>query len=701
MAIQIKGNDWLVEVESTVEGIYVKSGFFGQVRLEPSEIFTLRLKDCNRDRELRLTSRSAFGSVKTEQSDGKIDFYFSQYPEVPDVSVTITASYDETGISWTGDVQNHNQNWSAMELSYPTPILMAKDRDFFEPAESGQVIHNIGNDGVFAAEVPEKIMTYPSRKCCMQYFAVYGQESGIYLGIHDGSAASKEIRLTCPDGKLGIGVRFYGIGASLVANSFALRGSSRWQILHGDWYDASMIYSSFVQKEASWLPQTGVDGRPDTENRYKDIAFWVMDAMPNTPEQGENCPKNLTSDSDKATPDYWYERPIQLKKELGIPIAYHIYNWHETPFNLDYPHYHAKKEFLEKREEFRENGLYVMPYINAVSWEMLDAEEGYEVNYANTGKYGVVIKEDGFERFSNYPQVKKSGEGSHLAPICPTFRRWWEIMDEVSRYLVDDLKVEGVYYDQVSAHAGFPCYSKTHGHLPGGGSYWAEEYTAMMQKIRERKNHGFCFSECNAEPYMKGFDGYLTWTWVCAGEVPAFSAVYAGYIVMLGRNLDGTKKEDDAYFRYAVARSLLFGQQIGWCKSDVFENEKKIGFLKTVVKIRHDYATFFRSSRMCRPPKVTSSGKATIASPALWYKTPIKMEPVEGAAWRSYDGTKVVIFLTNSSEKELQYNFSFLPDEYGVNKKNLPDGFCFDGKKVTATGAIPPLSCLTWTLAKE
>ena len=77
------------------------------------------------------------------------------------------------------------------------------------------------------------------------------------------------------------------------------------------------------------------------------------------------------------------------------------------------------------------------------------------------------------------------------------------------------------------------------------------------------------------------------------------------------------------------------------------------------------------------------------------------MEPVEGAAWRSYDGTKVVIFLTNSSEKELQYTFSFLPDEYGVNKKNLPDGFCFDGKKVTATGTIPPLSCLTWTLVKE
>ncbi len=42
-------------------------------------------------------------------------------------------------------------------------------------------------------------------------------------------------------------------------------------------------------------------------------------------------------------------------------------------------------------------------------------------------------------------------------------------------------------------------------------------------------------TECNAEPFLKWFDGYLTWHWQYDGQVPAFPAIYGGAIQMFGR----------------------------------------------------------------------------------------------------------------------------------------------------------------------
>ena len=690
-----KGTNWQTELYTDAKSAYIAGGYFGEAKIAPSDVFRLRMKNVENGEVKYLGSRENFLSLDVVQDDNCVTLNFSNCEACPDITVTIKAVYDNEGISWSGGIQNRSSLWSAMELSYPTPLIIADGMDFFLPAESGQVVKNVGDKSIFDLHVEEKLIGYPSRKCCMQYFAVYGKESGIYLGIHDGSAAAKEIGMTHKEGNLGIAVRFCGIGATLPANSFELRGVSRWQYMTGDWFDASMIYREFVKKEASWLPETGPDGRPDTENRFKDIPMWIMDAMPNTPEQGDNCPKNLTSDLDASTPDYWYERPIRLRKELGVPVSYHIYNWHETPFNLEYPHYHSKKDLIDKMEMLKQNGLYVMPYINAVAWEMYDIEEGHEVNFENTGKYGALIKEDGDIRLTKYPQVKKSGKVSHLVPICPCFRTWWDIIDKVSEYMVDEMKVDGVYYDQIAAYTGYPCYSRDHGHLPGGGSYWAEEYTAMMQKIRERKNHGFCFSECNSESYMKGFDGYLTWTWVCSGEVPAFAAVYAGYIVMLGRSLDGIKKEDVDYFRTNVARSLLSGIQIGWCKSDVVDNPKKFDFLKKIVHLRHEYSVFFRSATMCRPPVVKTTKQPLHISPALWFKGPISAEQVQSAAWKSYDGKKVVLFVTSICEQEADCEISFSAKEYGVDTNALPNGFSLSGDRVVYKGTLAPTQCFS------
>ena len=688
--MKLKGQDWCLELKMNDGGMVIADGYFGQAKLAEHEIFKLRMKKVENGEELFLSSDKDWGCVTCSDEDGRYELSFSSCELCPDLSVVVTAVCDDEGISWGGEVKNENEQWSAMELTYPMPLVEGKDMSLFVPEEGGQVVKNAAQPEIFAEQLQEKKIPYPSRRCSMQFFAVYGDESGIYLGIHDGSAAAKEILLSECEYKLGIEAKFYGIGASLAKNSFELRGTCRWQVIHGDWYDAALLYRAFVQKEAFWLPETGPDGNPETENRFKDLPFWVQSGIYNPPLNEDKTP-NLNWEDPDDIANAWCDRAIELQKELGVPIGMHLYNWHYNRFDTDYPHFKARKACVERIAKLHDNNVLVVPYINGISWEMGDGDEGFEVNYENTGKKGVAIKEDGSERYTLYANTQKNGTGSRLAPMCPTFKTWWDIMDKVSEHITDEVGMDGVYYDQITAHAGFPCYSHDHGHLPGGGSYWAEGYIAMMQKIRQRKSHGFCFSESTSESYMKGLDGLLSWTWACNGEVPAFSTVYAGYTVLLGR----TFNQDDGYFRYAMARSLLYGQQLGWCGPNaVLGNAERLEFLKKLVRMRYEHAAFFRSATMCRPPKVTTNKQPLVVPPPLWFRAKIEAPVVDSTAWKSYDGKKIIVFVTNIATEDCEYSLSFSASEYGIDTEHLPSGFVLDGDRVTYNGTIPAVHCL-------
>jgi hypothetical protein len=70
-------------------------------------------------------------------------------------------------------------------------------------------------------------------------------------------------------------------------------------------------------------------------------------------------------------------------------------------------------------------------------------------------------------------------------------------------------------------------------------------------------------TECNAEPFICWFDGYLTWHWQHNGQVPAFPAVYGGTIQMFGRAYRGGATKELA-LRMKAGQQLVFGEQIGW-----------------------------------------------------------------------------------------------------------------------------------------
>jgi len=628
-------------------GIVFRDGFLGDFRVLPSPVFQMTVENSSGE-SFSADSAEGWQVVRHVIKDNFIKLWFSDSGKFGDITVVVTGKPDETGFSWYVDVINDSPDYSVVSVTYPMPRLSAAPLHIFEPDGCGKVIMNTEKEK-YSFRHP-----YPHPCAAMQYLAAWSEKSGIYFGIHDPKGSMKNLSAAAEGGEIVMNAAFHGIGAGNMANSFSLGGCARWQVFEGDWYDAALIYREFVMNHAEWLP---VKGRPDTPDRFKEVAFWIADYIPNSESQRDARPMVLAAISEKFGKDYWFEAPIELRRELGVPIAYHVYNWHEIPFNIDYPHFLPPREkFLDGFKKLQENGVYVLPYINAVSWEMKDGDDGFEENFQNTGIHGATINPDGSIYNVVYPQKKADGEVSHLATICPSFPRWHTVIRDVARELEEKYGVDGVYFDEIAANEPHPCRNREHAHLPGGGSYWSDGYNLMMEKIAATKRPGsFYFTEDNGEPYMKSFDGYLTWIWRFENDVPAFPLIYAGYIQMVGRYTDGKNRENDMLFRYHLAESLLFGQQLGWLNANIVYNKPRLAFLRKIARARWENTKVFNEGHLLRPPTVQCD------------LAPVDhMRQVVAGVWQLDDNSRTVLFCVNISEEKANAVLRLHPNEYGV-----------------------------------
>ena len=661
MEHSIKTNNFSVIFEITDHCASIKKGIFGDITLLRSPIFSATIERLSDKEEFCISSESNWQNVTINNKS----FIFNTPESYGDITFILTPKADKNGISWFTEIKNCSEEYSVISVDYPIPKVTADNFNMFVPSCSGRVIADIGNIGFKMKD------TYPHHYSSMQYFAYYGKASGIYLGIHEKDACMKDFIINAENGTSDLTVRFFAIGAGQKANCFSLGGYVRWEFFSGDWFDATMIYKSFVHQYAKWLPKIDENGRLDTPQKIKDIAYWIVEYMPNSPEQRDVRPKKLGAVSHLYGKDYWFEAPIELQKRLNVPIGYHIYNWHNNPFNINYPHFTPKDEYYRGLAQLKGKDINVMPYINGVSWETHDADEGFDINFENTGKYGAALDKWGNPITVSYPQKKVNGEDTQLSPMCPSFPQWREIVKNLARKLENEMDVDGIYFDEIAAHNPHPCRSEKHGHLPGGGSYWTDGYNELMDIVKYgKKDNVFYVSESSGEPYMKSFDGYLTWLWRQPDDVPAFSAIYAGYIVMLGRFSDGIDKKDDAFFRQNIAKALLYGQQPGWLFADVVYDNGRMEFLEKFVKMRYKHTNTFCSCTMLRPPKTNNDN-------------------IMSAGWKKRNGNNITLFVANLSDKETDYSVSFDRIEYGIDLDKLPKNAVVHNDTVTLTGKIP------------
>ncbi|MFH1924160.1 MAG: DUF6259 domain-containing protein, partial [Planctomycetota bacterium] len=395
-------------------------------------------------------------------------------------------------------------------------------------------------------------------------------------------------------------------------NRFKLSGEVVWQLLRGDWFDASITYRNWVRKEAQWYPKLTAEGREDTPAWMRELSCWALSG---------GAPGDCVA-------------PVKEFAEfLGVPVGFHWYNWHQIPFDNDYPHYFPTKEgFAEGVRELQEANVYVMPYINGRLWDTRD-QGAEDFQFTSVARPAATKDEQGEPYTEVYGSKESDGSPVRLAAMCPTTDVWQNKVREIVLRLMNECGVKGVYIDQVAAAQPRLCFDRSHGHPLGGGHWWTEAYWTLLERIHEAMPEDrMLTTECNAEPYTHRFDGYLTWHWQYDGQVPAFPAVYGGAIQMFGRAYRGGPTKDLA-LRMKAGQQLVYGEQIGWISPGVIHEKENAEFLRQVVRLRHRFRRYFYAGEMARPPKLIGEIPKVTADWQWSGEWPVTTDAVMTGAW--------------------------------------------------------------------
>jgi len=685
--------NWMLEVagdlgialERTEDGIKLQSLFDRKTNREllaeqTLPLFAIALRHLPTKREVQLDADSGWQKVEWQKIGNSILLRWQRPKEIgANITVNMQASLARNAVHWSLAVTGLPSDWSVLRISFPQLAIadLGENAEVFFPRGPGEVQRNLWKRSFSYRSL------YPNGWATMQFLAAYSgtrdtgqgaqertkkdkstaEPTGIYVGVHDPNGSAKEIIVKGEPEARRVILAFdhpapnMGVGG----NGFKLAGKVVWQILRGDWFDAAMIYRSWVRKEAKWFPN---GTRVDTPMWMRELCVWAV---------GGGAPKDCV--------------PMvkEFAKFMGVPVGFHWYNWHQIPFDNDYPHYFPAKEgFAEGVKELQQAGVFVMPYINGRLWDTRDkGTEDWQ--FGKVALPAATKREDGTPYTESYGSKEADGSDVKLAPMCPTTKLWQDKVREIVLRLFNEFGVNAVYIDQVAAAPPALCFDKTHGHPLGGGSWWNEGYWQMLEAIRKAMpKDRMLTTECNAEPFVKWFDGYLTWHWQHNGQVPAFPAVYGGAIQMFGRAYRGGPTKDLA-LRMKAGQQLVFGEQIGWIDPSIVREKGNAEFLRQVVRLRWQLRRYFWAGEMARPPKLLGDIPKVRADwqwAGEWW---VETDAVLTGAWKLPQEGKLALLFVNVSDQPLTATLIFDGRGYGlIGKKLRVTEVTVDGRKEAA-----------------
>ncbi len=634
---------------------------------EPLPLFNLVLHQVGSPREVQLAANAGWRTHSFKQQGRRLELRWSSptNDDLRNLAVTASAAADpgSSAIRWKLRVENSSTNWTLWRVIFPQLTLadLGSNAAVMFPRGPGEVQRGVW-DRPFSYQG-----TYPEGWCAMQFLAAYrdgAKSTGLYIATQDPFGSTKQIGLKSEPTARTVRLRFEHPVANMgvPGNGFVLEGDAVWQLLRGDWFDAAMIYRRWAQGEAKWWPRLGREGREDSPRWMRTLNAWAMTG---------------------GAPGDCVGRVRQFREFLGVPIGFHWYNWHQIPFDNDYPHYFPPKEgFQDGVARLKAAGVFPMPYINGRLWDSHDrGAEDFE--FSSVALASVTKQENGSPYLESYGSKETNGQPVRLGVMCPSTRLWRGTVSNIVLQLLRECGTSAVYIDQVAAAAPKLCMDPAHGHPLGGGHWWTEGYWKMLEDIRRAKPaETMLTTECNGEPYIRWFDGYLTWHWQYDGQVPAFPAVYGGAIQMFGRAYRGGATKDLA-LRMKAGQQLVFGEQLGWLDPTLTQEKENADFFRRLVQLRSKFNRYFFAGQMGRPPRLLGpmpKVKADWQWSGEWW---VSTDAVLTGAWKLPRERRLLLLFVNVSDAPVTAAVELDQRSWGLPKGPLR-------AKVTSTGGEPP-----------
>jgi hypothetical protein len=621
----------------------------------PLPLFSVSLHAVGSTNQSSLSAQDGWNECSVRQRGRRVEMQWSRPLEQKlaglSVNATLIAEPRDSALHWKLRVDNASTNWSIWRVVFPQVSLtsLGTNAAVLFPRGPGEVQRGVW-DRQFNYQG-----NYAGGWCSMQFMAVYREDSkptGLYVATHDPWGSTKDLMVKSDPAARTVRLSFDhpAPNMGLAANGFSLEGEAVWQVLRGDWFDAAQIYKAWAQREAKWWPHLSRNGRADTARWMRDLNAWAMTG---------------------GAPSECVPAVKQFSEFLGAPLGFHWYNWHQIPFDNDYPHYFPAKEgFTQGVAELKAAGVFPMPYINGRLWDSHD-RGAVDFDFTRVALPAVTKHQDGSPCMEQYGSKETNGEPVRLGVMCPTTPLWQGTVSNIVLRLLRECGTSAVYIDQVAAAPPALCMDRTHGHPLGGGHWWNEGYWRLLEGIRRQMpQDAMLTTECNGEPFIRWFDGYLTWHWQSDGQVPAFPAVYGGAIQMFGRAYRGGGTKDLA-LRMKAAQQLVFGEQLGWLDPGILKEKENGEFFRQMVRLRAAFNPYFSAGDMARPPKPlgpTPTVRADWQWSGEWWVT---TDAVLTGAWELPREKRMVLLFVNVSDQERPLRFQFQPEAYGIRAKAI------------------------------
>jgi hypothetical protein len=568
------------------------------------------------------------------------------------VHVKISLPKDSGIAEWRIDVDNRNDLWGlwAVKFPYVKGFLKTGEYDVAVPGQNGGLNHK-------KLAGPET-RRYPSGPWPAQFLCGTKGSDSFYISAMDPDSRVKEFMINP-------GLDFYinvfpenmGVAGSDAPDHFPFA----FGVYQGDWQKACKLYRSWALKQR-WTSSGPLSHRKDVPEIIKNVGIWLLISNEEQDSRGF-----LKSNKDN-TKDLVAQIEDAARK-LDVPIGVHWYNWHQMPFDNDYPYFFpARPGIKEAFKDLTSKGVLIMPYINGMIADYDNSDIESFLPHSTKDEYGV-------------PKINLWGtQSGRMLIMCPSQKFWHDKILAVVDTLYRELNVNGVYIDQVSAHPAEFCFDRSHEHTLGGGTYWVEGYRNMMSKIKKyAAPRGLAItSEDVAEPYMDMIDGYLTWQTI-EEDIPMMEMVYSGYTLYFGSRAEFLP---DEMFNMIEGRTFLWGHQNGWMATFYLQQgqEKKAEFMKKIGKYRVATREFLAYGELLNLVKPTNNVPVIHgsfgSSGGKWVDYPAFM----GSVWKSENGN-IGVYIVNTQENENTLEFVLDLKEYSQAARFKVYQVTQDGKR--------------------
>jgi Domain of unknown function (DUF6259) len=434
--------------------------------VKPGQTEKITLNNLSPSKKLISKKKLADGS---EELILKWNSSFKDEKDAVDVTVKVLLKTDGES-EWRIAVNNKSSKYALWSVDFPVFLTVASpgtaDVVFPGGVLGGTLRKNNRSPGRFI---------YPTESWPMHFMSFATKTKGLYIGVHDPKQHPSKAFLSHSQD---ISFRQYPNSMAKLGTGYKSDFPIIVKLHDGDWWKAAKIYRKWVTALPRWY------NKPLKERNlpkaFMEAGIWM------NMWQSPRAVAGIVTD---------------MENYFKVDIGAFWCEWGQHKFDRNLPEFFPFRSHMEESvKKMKDNGTAVMPYINARAW----GKDNKEFT-SDLVQKGLVRDYSGKLTIENY--------GAGLGIMCPTYPMWQEKIQEINRRLINEAKVNAVYWDQVGAAKPLACFAKNHKH-PAGCNNWVATYNSMLAKTRKDiigKKQIALTTESGPDAY--DFDGMLNCWW--------------------------------------------------------------------------------------------------------------------------------------------------------------------------------------------